>query len=274
MAGRRSLIRSVLAGSLALGALAACSKSTHTATTTTQASGTTITGPSTSGPTSTAAPTTAGASTTTSGSTGAGCTTGSGTPPAGAHTKAIVDVDGDGKPDVAWMTPPDGNGVVRFGIHTAAGGGASIPFTSASPVERSALVVDADQHQPVEIILSDGRSASLHAFSGCAIKPVTNPQGQGYTFDLGDRIGTGSGIGCVQTSAGRRLVGLNIKPNSTPTVVNWTRTIIVLDGLTAHNGAVTSGTYHAPADQAQIALLGDISCGSQTIHTDGISTGP
>jgi hypothetical protein len=119
--------------------------------------------------------------------------------------------------------------------------------------------------------LSDGRGAQLYAFSNCAIKPVLNPQGQDYAFDLGDRIGTGSGIGCIPTAAGRRLVGLNITQQS-DSMVHWKRTIIELDGLHAHNGATTTGSYRVPQDQAKIDLLDDITCGTLTIHTDGVVT--
>lgn len=145
-----------------------------------------------------------------------------------------------------------------------------MPFQSASPVERSALVVNADERGPVEIILSDGRRASLYAFRGCSIKAVRNPQGKLYTFALGDRVGTGSGIGCVQTSAGRRLVGLDEMRNADNSIVNWSRTVIELDGLRAHNGSVSHGTYHLPADQAKVDLLDDITCGDLTIHGKGV----
>jgi hypothetical protein len=162
-----------------------------------------------------------------------GCTAGPGRPPAGAKTRSVEDVDGDGRRDTAWMTAPaPATGVTTFGISTAAGGGASIPYQSASPVRRSALVVNADKREPVEIVLSDGRVASLYAFSGCAIKEVLNPQGQDYKFDLGFG-GHGTGVGCVSTKAGRRLVGLNAKLNGARTTVGWTRTIIELRGLTA-----------------------------------------
>ena len=109
------------------------------------------------------------------------------------------------------------------------------------------------------------------------MKSVVDVDGDGkrdtawYAFDLGDRIGTGSGIGCVQTAAGQRLVGLDeaITPNGK--VVDWSRTIIVLNGLHAHNGARTSGVYNLPADQARVNLLTDITCGDLTIHGNGVS---
>ena len=272
MSFRRTVVHTLFAAPLVLSLVAACSSSKKTATTTSAAPTTAATASST---TSGSAPTTAGSSTTTSAGQPSGCRTGPGTVPAGAHSKQVADVDGDGKPDTAWITGPStATGAVTFGISTAAGGGATTSFTSASPVERSALVVDADQQGPVEIILSDGRAASLYAFKDCAISKVLNPQGQVYAFDLGDRVGTGSGIGCVDTPAGRRLAGLNARPSPDGTTVTWTRTVIELDGLAAHNGAVTTGVYHLPADKAKVALLDDITCGSLTIHHDGVTAGP
>ena len=197
------------------------------------------------------------------------CTGSTTAPPSGASTKQVIDVDGDGKPDTAWIQGTE-DGTVTVGITTAAGGQSSVPFDSASPVERSAFVIAATEALPAQIILSDGRGASLYSWVGCAIKPVKNPQGATYAFDLGDRIGTGSGIGCANTSAGRRLVGLNRLDGSTDTTVKWSQTVIEIDGLAAHNGATTTGTYTSPADQAQIARLDDITCGNQTIEADGV----
>ncbi len=44
-----------------------------------------------------------------------------------------------------------------------------------------------------------------------------------------------------------------------------------LNGLTAHNEAVTRGTFRAPADQAKIELLSEITCGDLTLDRDGVS---
>lgn len=221
-----------------------------------------------------------GSNTTTTGGTGTplsisatpttqlGCRSGP-RPPAGAHRRSVEDVDGDGRRDTAWVSAP--GPATTFGITTAAGGGATVAYPSASPIARSALVVNVDERGPVEMILTDGRSASLYAFSDCAIRPVRNVQGRDYEFDLGDRIGTGSGVGCVQTAAGRRLVGLNEKPNADGSIVVWSRTVINLNGLQARNGATSHGTFHSPADDARIALLDQITCGDLTMQRDGVS---
>jgi hypothetical protein len=190
------------------------------------------------------------------------CTTGDHTIPTGAVTRPTIDVDGDGQPDVAWIVT--GNGTTTFGIATSAGGGATVPFDSASPVMRSALVVDADGKPPAEILLDDGRSVQLYAFDACRIVPITNPQGQPYVFSLGfTEVGTG--VGC----ADRHLVGLDAKINGS--TVDWSRTVIDLDGTHAENGAITTGTYQSPADDAAIATLHTVTCGDATIANSGVT---
>ncbi|WP_426572614.1 hypothetical protein [Aquihabitans sp. McL0605] len=260
---RRTHLAAAVLGIGAALLVAACSGSgsgasptTTRATTSTAAATTSTTSTSTTAaPTTTAAP--------------KPCSSGDGTPPAGAVTKPIIDVDGDGKPDTGWVASST-DGTVTVGIETAAGGGDSMPFESASPVERSMLVVDADEQPPAEIILSDGRGATLYAWVDCTIAPVRNPQGQTYAFDLGDRIGTGSGIGCAATADGRRLVGLN-RQATTGSTVPWSQTVIELDGTSARNGAKTTGTYTSPGDDAQIELLDQITCGAITMQADGIT---
>ncbi len=225
--------------------------------------------PSAVASTTTAATTTAMPTTTSS--PPAGCTSGDGTPPAGSAQAPIPDVDGDGRTDVGWVSPPDASsGTTTIGIQTAAGGGATMPFESASPVEPSILVVDVDANSPVEILLSDGRGARLAAFVDCAIQPVRNPEGEPYAFDLHDLRGTGSGIGCRGEGADRRLVGLDHEPAAADGSVAWTSTDIDLDGLRAENGTTRSGTFHPPADAAAIELLSQISCGDLTMVDDGI----
>lgn len=252
---------------LALAGLVGCSSSGSSD------GATTTSAPATSSSSTTSSPsTTAASSTTSTTATPSGCTGGATTPPAGAATGTVPDVDGDGRPDTAWVgiTDPD-TGEVQVGINTAAGGGATTIYRSASPIDRSVLVVDVDEQAPVELIFSDGRSAELHAFVDCAIVPVTNPQGRTYAFDLGNRIGTGTGIGCIDTPDGRRLVGLQRRTSADTSVVHWKQTIIELDGTRARNGATTTGTYRSPADDAAIARLDAITCGATTMADDGIT---
>src|SRR5699024_4281997 len=116
--------------------------------------------------TTTTAPTTTaaddGATSPEPGAGTAGCESGDPGIPDGASSREVVDVDGDGEPDTGWVQGADGTTLV--GISTAAGGGSRIEYESASPIPRDVLVVDSDDTPPVEIIISDGRGASLYAF--------------------------------------------------------------------------------------------------------------
>ncbi len=182
--------------------------------------------------------------------------------------KSVVDVDGDGKRDQAWIQQK-ADGKVLFGIATAAGGGAAVPFESASPVKRSALVANTDEKGPVEILLDDGRSVQLYAWVDCAIKAVHNPQGKTYTFSLGF-TDVGTGVGCIDTPKGRRLAGLNRQSGSDKDV-KWSSTVVELDGLHARNGTVRMGTYRLPQDKAKAELLNAVTCGNLTMAGNGVA---
>jgi hypothetical protein len=199
-----------------------------------------------------------------------GCTEGGTPPPSGAVVRRVGDVDGDGRPDTAWMAPADDTGSHAFGITTAAGGGAITPYTSASPVRRSVLVVDADGKAPTEVLFDDGRTVRLSVFEDCQIQDVQNPEGEQYTFGLGFND-VGTGIGCIDTPHGRRLVGLDAKVDpDDDSVVRWSSTEVVLDGTRARNGTRRTGTYHRPADDAKVELLHDVTCGELTVDDDSV----
>jgi hypothetical protein len=182
-------------------------------------------------------------------------------------------VDGDGRPDRGiFGTGVDGRRVV--GVLPATGGGATYAIDSASPVAGTMLVVDVDRRPPTELLVSDGRGVHLLAYDRCAIVPITNPEGEPYLFDLGDLRGHGTGVGCIDTPVGRRLVGLRRDPNSTGETVRWTRTVVELDGTHARNGETTSGTFTSPQDDAAIELLDTVSCGDLTLERDGVAQPP
>ena len=199
----------------------------------------------------------------------AGCTGTAPTMSQPANQIEIVDVDGDGQRDIAWLASP-GNGGRELGVRTAAGGGDSVRIESASPSALTLLVADADEEAPVELFVSDNRTVQLCAFSDCSLQPVTDPQGEPYLFDLGFR-GNGTGLGCIDADGDgtRDLVGLNIT-SSDDTTVEWSRTIIEREGLVASNSATDTGTYRRPADDARIAALSTVTCGDLTIDRDGI----
>jgi hypothetical protein len=232
-------------------AVGACSDDDDTST------GSTTTQQATSGSSSTTteAPTTGPPSTSSSSEPGAASGEGEGCGgdgPAvprgeGVGSGQVVDVDGDGRPDTGWMAV-NTDGSRQLGVHTAAGGGDVVTIDSASPNVLTLLAVDADEQPPVELFVSDGRTVQLWAFADCQLAPVTNPQDEPYLFDLGFR-GTGTGVGCRDTDAGRELVGLNITDDD-GTVVDWTRTVIERDGLRASNGPTDEGQFRRPAETA------------------------
>lgn len=192
--------------------------------------------------------------------------------PPGITATAIPDVDGDGHPDQGFfegLTPTGGR---RFVVITAAGGRAEADVQSASPAPAIALVANADERGPVEILVSDNRTVSLFVYVDCTMKAVRNMQSAQYQFDLGFR-GTGTGVGCVGLGADRELVGLNVTSDD-QTVVKWRRTVIDLNGTSARNGSSSSGTFTRPADAAAIDLLHTVSCGDRTITRDGVHEPP
>jgi hypothetical protein len=233
---------------------------------------TTTTRPATSS-SSTSAPSseTTGGSTTTSApsSSGEGCTGDGPQVPEGTGVGSgrIVDVDGDGRADTGWLAVDD-DGSRQLGVATAAGGGDVVPIESASPVALTLLAIDADERPPVELFVSDGRTVQLWAFADCRLAPVTNPEHEPYLFDLGFR-GTGTGVGCRDVRGGRELVGLNVTDDN-GTEVDWTRTVIERDGLSASNGPTDEGRFERPGDDAAIELLHTVSCDDVTIASDGI----
>lgn len=240
-------------------------EATGEATTPTGAAGPTSTGTGTGSASSTAAApassSTASPSPTGGSGTGAGCTGGApSVMPAGAAQGPVADVDGDGRPDTAWIAT-EASGEVRVGIVTAAGGRAERAFTSASPVTRSILVVDVNPDTPPLVLANDGRTVQLWAVIDCSIVDVLNKSGQPYTFSLGF-TDIGTGVGCDTVDGRQELVGLDTgeaQGNSVP----WTSTVVEVRGNQARNGEVVSGTYTrgTPAEDAAIERLHGVTCG-------------
>lgn len=182
--------------------------------------------------------------------------------------RPVVDLDGDGQPDEAWIAVGD-DGATTIGVDTAAGGSASYRWESASPVTRQVLVADVDGRDPVELLASDGRTVELLAFVDCEIRPVRDASGNTYTFSLGFAE-VGTGVGCVERAGDQHLVGLDVTSDADG-VVEWTSTVVELDVLEARNGETTSGTYSRPADDTSIDLLHQVSCGDRTLPDDGLT---
>ncbi len=200
-----------------------------------------------------------------------GCASGGGTPPPGAATRQISDVDGDGLPDTLWVgkwQSADGAMSRAVGILTASGANSDVPISSASPIPLRALAIDVqDGHQ---VIASLGRSAPLYAFADCRLQSVLEDRagrGRPFVFDLENLAGNGTGVGCDDFAEGRHLVALQVLGSGG----QWTvrRTEIDLDGTlasTARSDSLTATSEHDP----MVTTAQTISCGDLTIDQDGV----
>jgi hypothetical protein len=186
---------------------------------------------------------------------------GPGGPPPGAASKDVGDAYG--QPAKLWIT----NTIV--GITTAQGYGEA-EIRSASPLQRSALLMDAQQDGNHQIIVDTGRDALLYTVSGCTITPVVDQQGASFRFDIGHRFGKGDGIGCSDLGGGRRLVGLlQLRDEQDKPLWIVRRTEIDLNGATATIGRFDSVTATSDQDPAW-RTAGIISCGDLSMARDGV----
>ena len=249
---------------LGVSLLSACSAN-KTSSTSPASSTTTTENPSPGSTTTANRGQTGGATTTTQASSSTrGCApTGTGVP-AGASTKQIIDVDGDGRPDTGWASI----GSV-FGITTASGATFSSILQSASGAERSMLVADVDGHGTITALVTDQKTVALWLVRDCRLVPAQNAQGNPYRFDLGV-IGTGTGVGCSQVAGtqGRSLVGLKLVRDGAGNPVSVERTQVIIDGTQARNGA--HDTVPAPEGSPAAASAGQITCGNLTMRDDGV----
>ena len=215
-------------------------------------------------PASTAAATTAAAPA--SAAASSGCAAKGTGVPAGAMTKPIVDVDGDGKADTGWATSTGTN--IVFGITTASGDTTTIQYGQpAGGTAPTMLVADVDGKGTIAAVVAYSRGAELYVFSGCALAPATNPQGQQYSFDvMGVNNQPPSGVGCstVAGASGQTLVALD---QAGTTMIK--RTQVVLTGTKATNG-LTDTVAGDPSTQTGYS---SISCGNLTLMKDGVPSG-
>ncbi len=198
---------------------------------------------------------------------GVGCTGGENGPGAPPELAAdqIADIDGDGRPEGAFIAVY-GEDEPLFGIRFSTSG-ASVSTgidPSAGPAPLIALPADVDGDGRVELIAGSTRGTELFGIQGCEIVPITGEDGEPYRFDyVTDAPGTG--VGCIDGT----LVGLDITSDD-GTTVEWTRTPIEIEGTTARNGEVETGTYTHGQDDAAIDLLSQTTCGDLTVEADGV----
>ena len=199
----------------------------------------------------------------------AGCAATGGGIPAGAVHRSVVDVDGDGRPDTLWLSPPAG-GVVRIGITTASGATFSTLFDSPSPDPRSVLLARPVPGGPVVVLASDGRLTGLLTVAGCALRAVTDTHGTPYLFDVADLRGGGTGVGCEGPGNRVGLTGLNAV-STDGRYYTIIRTFITVTGTVARNGV--SDTVHAmlPRDRAEVDTAHAVTCGTLTFTHGGLT---
>jgi len=196
----------------------------------------------------------------------AGCAPTDATTPAGAEVVTVIDVDGDGRPDQAWLS---GDDTRTFGITTASGATSSLEIDSASPVAASAIV-NRIQADDIPIALVDlGREALVYSLADCAVTPVHNAQGEQYRFDRGF-AGAGTGVGCTDDRGVLRLAGLNAVADADGKY-SVTRTFVDLSagGRDATNGEPAQVAIGAAADDPVVTTAQEVSCGDLVAGTDG-----
>ncbi|PFG34632.1 hypothetical protein ATL42_2549 [Sanguibacter antarcticus] len=213
-------------------------------------------------------PTTDPASETSAGAgAGAGCTATEVGTPAGAATTEIVDVDGDGAPDTAWMTGGSGR---SFGVTTASGATFSTPIVSASPVPASAVVnVVGDDATPIALV-DLGREAQLFSLINCAVTQTVDASDTAYVFDRGF-ADQGTGVGCTEVVGVLQLAGLRaVQEGGTWTV---TRTLVDLSdgGRVAADGTVDVVAEGAAAADPVVTTAQEVSCGDIVAGDGGLA---
>jgi hypothetical protein len=186
---------------------------------------------------------------------------GPGGPPPGAAGKDVSEVYG--QPATLWIT----NEIV--GITSAQGYGEA-EIHSPSPLQRSALLIDAQDDGNHQIIVDTGREAIPYTVSGCTITPVVDQQGASFRFDIGHRMGRGDGVGCSDLGDGRHLVELlQLRDERDKPLWTVRRTEVDLNGATAMIGRSDAVTATSDQDPAWTSAS-NISCGDLTIARDGV----
>ena len=185
-----------------------------------------------------------------------------GGPPAKAASKDVSDIYG--QPATLWISD------TVVGLTTPQGYSAA-KIISASPLQRRAMLVDAQQDGQHQIIVDTGREAILYVVSGCRIYPAVEQTGEGFRFDVGHRRALGDGIGCSDLGNGRRLVQLlQLRDDQDRPLLAVRRTEIDLNGAWVTLGRSDTVTATSEQDPAWTTAA-DISCGDLTLTRDGVT---
>lgn len=189
--------------------------------------------------------------------------------PSGARSASTIDVDGDLEADQQWVTD-DG----RFGVTTTTGVTSSVrPTDLSGGAEHTALVADVSGqgNGPVIMLVAGSRDVDLYRWTGCALEPVTNVNGDQYQFDLTGQHGTG--VGCTIINGTPQLVGLLAdRPAGAPSDIEQIAvTPIEINGTHAENGRTRMAE---PADDTAATRATQITCDDRTLDDDGLGVVP
>lgn len=153
------------------------------------------------------------------------------TVPAGARTAPISDIDQDGRDDTQFFGASDGHSV--YGVRTAAGGVYTVADTLKGTGVHSGFTAYLEGSGVVSVI-DDGRTAKLYAFRSCRFVQPQHATGGAYTFALGARSTTGTGVACNDQNGGPILVRATAKHRSNGRYdIVWAVVRVSDDGRTA-----------------------------------------
>lgn len=192
------------------------------------------------------------------------------------------DLDGDGQADSIFLQAEPEPQVV-YVLDSGGAGSAPIPVAASADgtIKQPTIIGAADADE-------DGRDeVFVERYVGSAVVPMTlvqvarlvdcqlvfvqNVAGEPYAFKVKSVTAYGYGVGCVDADGDGRsdLVGLEAEASTiSDGAVEWTRTIVDLEGAQATNGPVDTGTFLRPQEDEAIALLGDVSCGEETFPNE------
>jgi hypothetical protein len=171
--------------------------------------------------------------------TGTGCTN-TATIPVGAVTGPISDVDQDGRPDTQFYGAGDGRYI--YGIRTSAGGVYAItdPLRGLRPHSGFTAYLDGSGFVSV---IDDTETAKLYAFRDCRFVQPQHKTGGAYTFTLGAKSTTGTGIACNDQNGGPILMRSTAKKRANGRYdIVWSVIRVSEDGRTAYRQGGSGST--------------------------------
>lgn len=187
------------------------------------------------------------------------------------------DVDGDGQPDEVYLKPSGGDDLPRLIVRTATSVISDMDIDTRLPDVNVQGLADADGDGRDEIFLvrrvvgengvGSSYVASLAVFVDCALTFVTNADGLPYDFTFGGGLiqgelePEGTGVGCADADEDGTIDLVGLAYTRAGDQVNWTSTIVEIEGSSATNGFTDQGTFTLGADDEAIARLSAISCG-------------